>query len=96
MQYSIMEALFEGKIIPWERQNSYSSERLALEDKIESEKRYFTKKMSSDDCERFQTLEDLYLEATFDEQVGIYSHGFTLGALLMMEIMAKGDELKNK
>ena len=89
MSYSIMEALFDGKVIPWERHNTESAERKALGDKIESETRYFLEKMSLDDCRRFQALENLFAEALFVDEVAIYSHGFTLGALLMLEVSEK-------
>jgi len=93
MTYSIMEALFVGRVIPWERHNLMSAERKALEEKIQKEKRYFIEKMSLDDCKRFEELEGLYNEAGLDEEVDIYSNGFTLGALLMMEVMAKKQEI---
>ena len=93
MSYSIMEALFDGMVIPWERRNAESVERKALGQKIESEKRYFLEKMSLDDCHRFQTLENLFAEALFVDEVAIYSHGFTLGALLMLEVSEKKAEI---
>lgn len=95
MSYSIMEALFDGRIIPWERRNTHTAERKALEEKIEGEEQYFSQKMSLDDRERFENLEYLCSEAAFDEEVDIYSHGFTLGALLMMEVMAKKEAIIN-
>lgn len=95
MSYSIMEALFDGRVIPWERRNTHTSERKALEEKIENEKRHFIEKMSIDDCKRFQDLENLLGNATFDEEVDIYSHGFMLGMLLMMEVMEKKDSVIN-
>jgi hypothetical protein len=84
-----MEALFDGRVIPWERRNTHTPERKELEAKIQNEKRYFIEKMSLDDCQRFEALEGLYNDSAFDEEVDIYSHGFTLGALLMLEIMEK-------
>ena len=93
MPYSIMEALFDGNIVPWERRNTDSPERKALEEKLENERRYFIGKMSLDDCQRFQAFENLLDDAAFDEEVQIYSHGFTLGALLMLEITAKKDAI---
>ena len=89
MSYSIMEALFDGRVIPWERRNTNTSERKALEAKIENEKRYFIERLSLDDRKRFLNLENLYLDSAFDEEVEIYSHGFTLGALLTAEVLAK-------
>ena len=93
MPYSIMEALFNGKIIPWERRNANSAERKALEGRIESEKRYFLEKMSLDDCQRFNELENLYVKAAYDEEVEIYAHGFTLGALLMLEVTERKETI---
>ena len=96
MAYSIMEALFDGRVIPWERRNVMSAERKALEEKIQNEKRHFIERMSLDDCKRFEELEGLYNTAGLDEEVDIYSHGFTLGALLMMEVMAKKEKIINE
>lgn len=93
MQKSIMKALFNGGVIPWERRNTHTPERRELETKIENEKRYFIEKMSLDDCQRFEKLETLYQDAAFDEETDIYTHGFTLGAMLMIEVMANKDEM---
>lgn len=93
---SMMEALFDGSVIPWERRANMTKERKAIEGKIENEKRYFVDKMSIDDCKRFAELEDLYIRAAHCEEVDTYSHGFTLGALLMMELMEKKEAIINK
>lgn len=93
MTNPIMKALFNGEIAPWERSNTMSAERKSLEEKIQNEKRYFIEKMSPDDCKRFDALEELYSDATLDEEDEIFAHGFTLGALLMMEIMAKKEDI---
>ena len=95
MSQSIINALYNGKIIPWERRKSMSAERKAIEKKIEAEKRYFSDKMSLDDCQRLNTLGDLILEAAFDEHEEIYAHGFTLGALLMIEVMEMKEAIIN-
>ena len=96
MGYSIMEALFDGRLIPWEQHADMSAGRKELEQKIKDEKRYFIEKMSSDDCQRFQALEDLFGEVAVDEEAGIYSRGFATGALLMLEVMEKRCEIINK
>lgn len=90
---NIMEALFDGHIIPWERPGNLTDKRRKVEEKIQREKRYFIEKMSLDDCQRFEQLENLYGEAAHMEEVDTYSHGFTLGALLMMEVMEKAEKL---
>ncbi len=93
MPSSIMEALFDGKVIPWERRANLTEERREIERKIESEKRYFIEKMSLDDCQRFERLENLYGGAAHCEDVDTYTHGFTLGALIMLEVMEKKEEI---
>ena len=95
MAHSIMQALFYGEVRPLERRCVMSEERKELEKSIEHEKRHFTDKMSLDDCKRFEELLGLYSGAAIDEEVGIYSHGFTLGALLMMEVIANKEEIVN-
>jgi len=92
----IMKALFNGKIIPWERRNNYSVERKALEERIENEKRYFIGKMSLDDSKRFEAFISLCDNAAYDEEVEIYSYGFTLGTLLMLEIAEKIETIINE
>lgn len=84
---SIMEVLFNGRYIPWERRGHMTEERREIEEKIQREKRYFIEKMSLDDCQRFEKLENLYGNATHMEEVDIYSHGFALGVLLTLEVM---------
>ena len=96
MPYSIMEALFDGRIIPWERRATITAERKAILQNIESEKRYFIEKMSLDDCQRFQKFEDLLSSDSRCEDVDIYTHGFTLGALLMLEVLTKKEAIINQ
>ncbi|WP_050699219.1 DUF6809 family protein [Anaeromassilibacillus senegalensis] len=91
----IIEALFDGQIIPWERRADVTAEHRAVNKKIEDEKRYFMEKMSLDDCKRFQKLESLYETAVHCEDVDLYAHGFTLGTLLMLEVLEKKESLLN-
>jgi len=87
MPYSVMEALFYGRIAPSEQCEHMNGERKAIEERIKIEKQYFLEKMSLDDCKRFMDLEDLYGKAAYCEEVDFYSQGFRLGALLMLEVM---------
>ena len=96
MSYSLIDALFNGKLIPWERKGSFTPKRRELECKIEREKKYFAKKMSLCDRDRFEELQNLFMQATYEEEIDIYSHGFTLGSHLMMEIMEKKENIINE
>ena len=96
MSDSILEALFNGKIAPWQRKCTYSPERVKLERIIESEKQYFCKKMSSDDLMRFEELQNLFMKAAYDEELDIYLHGFTLASLIATEVMGKKQDIINE
>ena len=85
----MLEALCNGKIIPWERKNIPTLKSKELYDKLEEERLYFTKKMSPADCKRYEELYGLFMEATYNEEMDSYSQGFTVGSLIMMEIMEK-------
>lgn len=96
MSKSIFESLYFGKVTPHVRRVTHSSKRNEIERKIKSEKEYFNGKMSFDDCQRFQELENQYSKASIDEEAGIFSHGFTLGALIMLEIMLGKEGVVNE
>jgi len=86
MPKSVLEALFYGKINPWECRFVHESEHTDVEKRIQSEKDYFKDKMPPDDYRRLETLENLYTQASVQEEVSFFSHGFTIGALIMLEI----------
>ena len=91
-----MQALFDGRIILWERHAHPTPERKAFNKRIEEENEYFAGKMTPDDRKRFNKLIDLYIEAAYDEEVEIYTYGFTLGAFIMMKLMEKKDSIVDK
>lgn len=96
MSYSIMEALFDGRVIPWERRSILTKEYKENLDKFEREKRYFTDKMSLDDCKRFEEMEALFMQIAHGEDVQIYNHGFTLGMMIMMEVLEYKNAIVNE
>ena len=93
---SVIEALYDGRVIPWEHRVIMTPERKAVEKRIECEKQYFTERMSPDDGERFEQLENLYVTANCHEEVDIYSYGFTLGVTLMLEVLGKVEGMINE
>ena len=84
---NILRSLFNGKIIPWERRAPQSKEHLEILRKIEAEERYFMEKMSLDDCQRFQALSELHLNLWASEEENIFSYGFSLGSLLILDVI---------
>lgn len=88
---SILHSLFNERIIPWERREPRSEERLEAVRKIESEERYFIEKMSLEDCQRFQDLSELHSKMVSTEEEDIFSCGFTLCLFLMLEVMNQSE-----
>ena len=93
---SILRGLYNGKVIPWERKQPRNEALLEIVRKIEDEERYFAQKMSLDDCERFQALSKLYSKLSFVEEENIFSYGFTLGLLLMMDVIKEEETIRNE
>lgn len=89
----MLRELYSGKIIPWERRNRKSGEQLEIVRKIEDEERYFASKMQADDSERFKKLSNLYSELMTSEEGEIFSYGFTMGLLLMMDVMEEAEAM---
>jgi len=88
MHKSIFEALYYGKINPSERKVRSTPEKGNIECKIQALKSYFHKELSAEDYERIEKLETLYTEYHDCENVNLFAHGFTVGALLMLEVSA--------
>lgn len=89
----MLREMYFGKVIPWERKNRNSEKQRELLRKMESEERYFVGKMSLDDCQRFQEMLHLNTEIAMSEEGEIFSYGFTMGALLMMDILDEAEHM---
>jgi len=92
----MLRELYFGKVIPWERKNRKCEEQSKLIKNIEDEERYFIGKMSLDDSQRLQALSNLYSELAMSEEGEIFSYGFTMGALLMMDMFEEAEHMKIK
>lgn len=86
MTQKVLQGIFNGNIIPWERKEPRNEELLEVVRKIEEEERYFVSKMSLDDCERFQRLSNLYLQLSSEGEESLFSYSFTLGLLLALDV----------
>ena len=83
----MLREMYEGKIVPWERHSRCSSEQLEIVRKITAEEKYFEGKLSPDDYERFKALSGMYSEISNLNEYDIYSYGFSIGMLLMADVM---------
>jgi hypothetical protein len=89
----VFSNLFHGRYSAWERKPYRTDENKAVNRKIEDEKRYFSLKMSLDDFQRLQALENLYNEASDFEQMDAFTYGFRLGTTLMCAVFMDENEL---
>lgn len=96
MSKSILEAVYYGKISPYSRPSANTSGRKERGKRIQAEKDYFIGKIPPDDVRRFHNYEDLLSADFHDENADIFSNGFALGALFMLEIMERHDGAVNK
>lgn len=92
---SILEGLYNGKIIPWERRNPPNKKKRQLLQKLEAEEQYFISKLSQDDCARFQELSNLHLQLSGVDEENLWAYSFSLGMLLMMDVMKESEALIN-
>jgi len=78
---NVFRDLYNGEFMPFERRPICNDEN-RVNIKIEDAKRYFVQKMSLDDVEKFQKLEDLYMDSSHYEQEGAFAYGFKMGLML--------------
>ena len=83
----MLKKMYDGKIIPWERHNRCSAEQLEIVRKIAAEEEYFEDKLTHGDYERLKTLSGMYSDISALEEYDIYSYGFTVGLLLMHDVV---------
>ena len=89
---NILHDLYYGRVSGWERRPVRTAEENAVNRKIEDEKRYFVGKMSLDDVQRFQELENLYTQAHEFDEIDAYRYGFKLGVMIMCAVfMGEGE-----
>ena len=83
----MLREMYNGKIIPYERRNRLAAEQLEIVHKIDAEEKYFVEKLSPDDCERFKALSNLYSMLSTSDESEIFAYGFSVGMLLMVDVM---------
>ena len=91
---AIFTSLYSGDFSAFERKVPRTAENKALYKKIDSETRYFTQKMSFDDVQRFQQLENLFLESSNYEQEEAFAYGFRLATMLICAVFVGDGEPK--
>ena len=83
----MLRKMYEGKIVPWERHNRSSAKQLEIVRKIASEEEYFEDTLTPDDFKRLQALFNMFSEVSVLNEYDIFSYGFSVGLLLMQDIV---------
>ena len=90
---SILEKLYNGKLMPVEQVIPRNADYRPLADKIGNERGYFAEALSAEDRERFDSWNKLIFEYEEMIEFANFEHGFKLGSQLTFEIfMARKEE----
>jgi len=92
----IFESLYNGDFSAFERKMPQTQKNLDLYEKIEAEDKYFKQKMSDEDCQRFEKLQDLHIESSNYEQEDAFAYGFKLATMLMSAVFINDSEPTSK
>ena len=86
----LLERLFDGEIYPSEQVNPFDDKEYAKElREIHDAEDTFTSALSSEQRKAFENIINARASLTSLENVEHFSHGFCLGAQLMVEILQK-------
>lgn len=89
---SVIDALFEGKILPYEQIGVTGDDEYdEVNRNIRGEKEYFKSKLTEQDRQRLDALENLYTQSSYIQDVETFRYGFRLGVLIMVEIFTGKD-----
>ena len=90
---SILRGLYSGKIIPWERRNPKSEEQRTLIQKIDEEEKSFISLISPEANERYQKIQALRSALFESSDNELFAYSFTLGALLMSDMLDEAEAM---
>ena len=87
----LLQELYHGRIPGWDSQ-VHTTPTDETRERILSERRYFTSKMSDKDLERYKKMEALYAECHARRYENVYINAFKLGVLLMCAVFTDGND----
>ena len=90
---SILQNLYSGKIVPWERRNRHSEEQHEIVRQIDEEEKILLSQISPESKERYQKLSNLRSSLFESEEIELFAYSFTLGATLMTDILDEAEAM---
>lgn len=83
----ILHALYTGDVTPWERRNQSSMKEQLTVAKMEKMEEDLSESLSPENYKRFTDFQKLQSDVFKEDEKKIFSYGFTLGSLIMMDIV---------
>lgn len=91
---SILEQLYSGEIYPAEQIVPADADYRPVSGQIADGREYLKTKLSAEDSDRLEKLNDDYLSVCSMNCYAGFSYGLKLGATLLMELMGEREEIK--
>ena len=88
---NILHKLFHGQMPKWDSSRSSTAKMEAINQKIVSEREYFSTIMSAEDFDRFIKLERMHRERNSIKYMDTYINAFKTGAMIMCAVFT-GEE----
>ncbi|MFB5269254.1 DUF6809 family protein [Paenibacillus enshidis] len=85
---NVLESLYYGDLAPHEQSASQSPEYRLLNEQITASLNHWKKKLAEEDFDELEALTDLYHQVQGIDMASSFTHGFKLGAAMMIEVLS--------
>jgi len=86
---SILDELYSGSLYPAEQVCPTDPQYRIVNHEIGEIKQHLKGKLTEEDIQKFEELENLYCQSTSMESTNIFAYGFRLATLTMIEVYSK-------
>ncbi len=87
MRESLLNDLYYGKIVPWERPRVCTHGFEEISDKIIDIEKHFKNLLPPEEYEKFEELQSLRGQAASIESAELFEYAFSTGVLMMIEVL---------
>lgn len=92
MNKSILHDLYFGRLVPWEWDHTQAPGYTTLAEKVSQIGDYFEDRLSSEEYEKLEKLQDLEAELGEIANEDFFQYGLCMGILIMTEVFRFRDE----
>lgn len=86
MTYSVMQNLYWGNLVPWERGRPQDPSYAPITQKASEINKHFKDILSPEEYKRFEEMEDLETERKNMEEIQLFEYAFRMGVLMMIDV----------